>query len=64
MDGIEQPEQIIVPVGAKPAVVEFPLEMTGELALVRDCADEADTLKDGGAVTAIVLNVYLKVDYA
>ena len=38
--------------------------MTGELALVRDCADEADTLRDGGAVTAIVLNVYLKVDYA
>lgn len=62
VNGVEG-EPIIIPVGAEPENVFFPLEMNGELAFIRDYADERDTLKDGGAVTAVILNIWLETNY-
>lgn len=62
LDGIEL-DHIVVPVGATPAAVEFPLAATGQLVFRRDYENEQDTLKDGEPVSAIIINIELGIKH-
>lgn len=56
---------VIVPVGAEPGETVFSLEIaSGTLTLRRDVKNAADTLQDGGAVTAVILDTVFEVEYA